>query len=107
MAKRLAHFAPGPVHLQAAICEMKSVSENALCMAGFMVRRRKLACRLLMPAPQNRDNVLKKGSLDPEEMEVPTCRRRCELEIASHVVSDPCADSRRRAVPFTGWASAK
>jgi len=28
MAKRLAHFAPGPVHLQAAIWEMKSVSEK-------------------------------------------------------------------------------
>jgi len=44
-----------------------------------------------MPAPQNREKVLKKGSLDPEESEVPTCRRRCELEIASHVVSDSCA----------------
>jgi len=34
MAKGLAHFAPGPVHLQAAIWDMKSVSENALCVAG-------------------------------------------------------------------------
>jgi hypothetical protein len=50
MAKRLAHFAPGPVHLQADIWEMKSVSENALCVAGSLALRRKLACRLLMPA---------------------------------------------------------
>jgi len=34
---------------------------------------------------------IEKGEPRPEEMEVPTCRRRCELEIASHVVSDPCA----------------
>jgi hypothetical protein len=34
MAKRLAHFAPGPAHLQAAIWEMKSVSENALCIGS-------------------------------------------------------------------------
>jgi hypothetical protein len=37
MAKRLAHFAPGPVHLQAAIWEMKSVSENALCVIRAVI----------------------------------------------------------------------
>jgi hypothetical protein len=34
MAKGLAHFAPGLVHLQAATWEMKSGSENALCVVG-------------------------------------------------------------------------
>src|SRR6202030_2362440 len=75
-----------------------------------MVRRRKLASRLLMPAPQNREKVWKKGSLYPEKLQVPACRRRYELEITIQVVSHPSAggvDDYQQSEPEANGAGCK